>query len=115
MPASTTPPALDLSALSEENEKEANVQPSTADVPEEVKAFVDRAHAHWKDRPKKWREIELPTAEAVAEVRKLAKKFARATDRTFRERKQDNPTVLHYKVTDKVARDEEATEDSENS
>lgn len=109
----TTNNALDLSVLSEENEKELDVKPSTAEVPGEVKAFVDRAHTAWQERPKKWREITLPTEEAVADVVKLAKKFARATDRTFRQRTHDGPaTTLQYKVTDKVVKNG-STPDSE--
>lgn len=84
----------------------AEVTPAAvAETPEEVKAFVNAGHEHWQNKPKVWRSVELGTAEAIAEVSKLAREFASATGRTFRvDKKRTTDTHLIYKVSDKVSK-----------
>lgn len=86
---------LDLTVLA--NDEEA--PPLEANVPQEVKDFVNRAHEFWQDNPKKWRRLILSSEKAVKEVKNMAAKYAKSTGRTLRESKQDNPLILRYKVT----------------
>lgn len=91
-------PALDLSALAES--KVADDAP--VNVPQEVKDFVDRAYDFWKSTPRKWRQVKLADEAAVAEVKKMASRFAKSVGLTFRVTAHEDSSVLKYKVTDAV-------------
>jgi len=96
--------ALDLSKL-DASEVASDQEVNPVVVPDEIQTFVNAAHTFWKTSPKKWRKIDLGSADAVTEAKKLASKWAKATGRTFREKKQPAATVLVYKVTDAVRAD----------
>lgn len=108
MPRTATP-ALDLSALA--NSEEHTPAPSEVRVPDEVKAFVDAGHQAWKDAPKKWRRVVLGSEDAVKSVRNMARRYAKATGRTFRVKDQDDKNALVYKVTDKFQSQNSAASD----
>lgn len=90
--------ALNLAHL--ENDKPVEPEVKEIVVPDEVKAFVDRAHQYWKATPNRWRDVELHSEKAVTETLKLAKAHAKATGRVFRIKNTGSKTVLTYKVSD---------------
>jgi hypothetical protein len=99
-PTENAKPAMDLSALA--TPEEHIVTPGEVNVPEEIKAFVNAGHEFWQTKPKKWRSVLLPNADAVKFVTNKSRAFAKATGRTFRVNKQASTDVtLVYKVTDK--------------
>jgi transketolase len=109
----TPAPVLDLAKLSET--REAEFTQAEVNVPQEVKDFVDAAHTFWKSSPKKWRSVALGSEAAVKEAAKLARKWAKKTERTFRQKKVDDAGLLVYKVTDPAsASGTETSEDSES-
>lgn len=98
---------LNLAALAESKE-------STPTVPDEVKTFVDHGHKSWQEKPKVWREVALGTEDAVNEVVKMARAFAKATSRTFRVNvAQTGGGKLVYKVTDPITKGTAADSDED--
>ena len=96
-----TPPAAPAYLGKLADPQEHAPSPADVNVPQEIKAFVKAGHEYWKNTPKKWREVVLGTADAVTEVTKDARKFAKAMGLTFRVKPQANAGKLVYKVTDK--------------
>jgi hypothetical protein len=88
---------IDFSALA--SPKDHDVE--APDVPDEVKNFVTAGHEHWKAVSTAWREVTLTSENAVQEVTRMARKYARATGRTFRVKTHPDKNKLVYKVTDK--------------
>ena len=101
-PGTETPaaPVLDLASL--EHDVEAKFTAAEVHVPAEIKAFVDKAHEFWRENPKKWRAVTLGSENAVKEAVKLATRYSKATERTFRLKKTGDTSRLVYKVTDQV-------------
>jgi hypothetical protein len=87
---------IDFSALASPKDHQPEIG-----VPDEVKNFVTASHEHWKTTSTAWREVTLASEDAVQEVIRLARKYARATGRTFRVKTHPDKNKLVYKVTDK--------------
>jgi hypothetical protein len=90
---------IDFSALASPKDHEPE-----SGVPNEVKNFVTASHEHWKTISTAWREVTLASEDAVQEVIRMAKEYARATGRTFRVKTHPDKNKLVYKVTDKVTK-----------
>lgn len=90
---------------------------SGREVPPEVEKFVEDGYQAWKADPRSWQTVTLDSAEAVAEVWRLARYYAyhRGPQVTFQRRKVDDPTRLVYRVTDKIRQNRKsaAGEDAE--
>ena len=97
--------ALDpLDALTSPAEVEEGA--STREIDPRIKVFVDRGQERTEAAPRKWSYVTLPEAE-VKRVTRDAKRYARATGRTFRVKHSDNPNRLVYRVIAKVVKADE--------
>lgn len=106
---------LNLAALAESEEvSKDEFTLETKPVADEIKAFVDAGYKHWQAEPKVWRKVPLGSEDAVKEVTRDARRYAKATGRTFRRKSVKNTGLLVYKVTDQStsAEDGETAETS---
>lgn len=109
-PETDAPETVETDPLAALDNPEEIDTASTVEVPEKVKAFVERAHHFWTLKPRKWQAVTLATETDVKRIARQAKAHAQANGWTFRRKTVTNKTMLVYRVSDAPVKEENREE-----
>lgn len=102
MPGKTAQTPVNLSALA--GDEVEHFSEAVKELPEEIGAFVRRAHGR-KLKTGEWNRVKLATEAEAKRIEGMARKYAEHHGLTFRiNTKETKAGMLVYRVSDKVSK-----------